>query len=154
TWADDVRHSEWSRETAEIAARVGPRIVPTTKKRRLHKGEPGEILARQLAVFSGDGTSGHAREWVFLVEALIGADATLEAIAEGFESIRREPRDVFALAVQTGAAAALGFVLLRAKNAKNHARRLEAFRETLASKKDHWHMTRGALDASLNGRAG
>jgi hypothetical protein len=154
TWADDVRHSEWPRKTAEIAVRVGPRIVPTTKKRKLHKGEPGEILAQQLAVFSGHSTSGHAREWVFLIEALIGADATLDAIASGFESICKNPRDVFQLAVQTGVTSAIGFMLLRAKNAKAHAKRLEAFRVTLASKKDHWYAMKGYLDASLNGRAG
>ena len=55
-----------------------------------------------MATFTGSTTTAHACEWVFLVEALIGADATLEAIADGFESMRGEPRDVFALRFKSG----------------------------------------------------
>ena len=150
----DVYDSEFPREVASLAVRMGPRWIPRGKRATLGKGDPHEILAKHVATFTGGTTSDHARDYVFLVEALVGADATLEAIADGFESMRGEPRDVFQLAFKTGVAAAAGFVLLRAKNGKTHARRLEAFRKTLAKKKRHWHMTAGYLDASLHGAAG
>ena len=154
SWRGDTYHSEWPRAAASLAVRLGPRIAPKGKRRKPHAGAPEEILRKQLGVFSGDTTSDHAREWVFLVESLAGTEATLDAIADGFESMRGEPRDVFALHFQTGVASAVGFVLLRAKNRKKHTRRLEAFRATIATKKPHWRMAEGHLDASLNGRAG
>jgi hypothetical protein len=154
TWRGDVHHSEWPREAAAIAVRVGPRISPRGKRRKLHAGEPAELLSRQIGVLSGSSTYEHAREWVFLVEAHVGADATLTAIADGFESMRGEPRDHFGLHFAVGAASSVGFMLLRANDAKKHAARLEAFRSKLAGRKPMWETLAGYLDASLDGRAG
>jgi hypothetical protein len=158
SWAsrprDDSYHSEFPREVARVAVAMGPRWIPRGKRAAIAKGEPRDLLAKHVATFTGGTTSEHGTEYVFLVEAFIGADATLEAIADGFESMRGEPRDVFQLAFKTGVAAAVGFLLLRAKNQKTHVKRLEAFRRTLASKKQHWHMLAGYLDASLHGGAG
>lgn len=151
---DDVYHSELPREVANVAIRMGPRWIPRGKPAVTEKGEPRDLLAKHVATFTGGTTSEHGRDWVFLVEALIGADATLDAIAEGFESMRGEPRDVFQFAFKTGVASAIGFLLLRANDAKKHRKRLEAFRKTLAKKKKHWHMIAGYLDASLNGSKG
>jgi hypothetical protein len=151
---DDVYHSEIPREVAKVALSIGPRWVPRGKRVKRDAGAPGELLAKHVAGFTGGTTVDHARDYVFLVEAFIGADATLDAIAAGFESMRGEPRDVFALAFKTGVASAIGFLLLRAKHAKKHTRTLEAIRLTLGSKKPHWRMTAGYLDASLHGRVG
>ncbi len=170
--------SDWPREVAYRALRAGPAFrVPSATASKVRLGP------RDLAAISKSGPlptadvkaalvsvvasldayvyESRVRDWIFIVEAVIGADETLEAIAEGFERSNtaiRVTATSWRVSVKQRVAATLGFLLLRVskERAKEHAARLaeqHARFAAAAKTQPAWVGCVDAFDVSLNGAA-
>ncbi len=172
-------HSDWPREVAYRALRAGPRIKiagATAAHVKLNRNDvarleaPGRMsvaetraaLVELVASFRAHTVDLKVRDWVYIAETILGADATLDAIAEGFDEVAKKPVSRWVPeheCVAKAVASILGFVLLRApkKNIKKHTERLaehHARFSTAAVKERRWQHTVGYFDMSLNGAAG
>jgi hypothetical protein len=175
TTTEDRYYAEWPREVAYRALRLGPQVrmkrgtAPATKIRPRElslvakdgppaRDETRAALALRVAKFTGATSHQRATDDVYLAETILGADETLVAIAEGFESMKLARADVFTLRYKEAVASTLRFLLRRAKDRTEHARRLGeqlARIRTLHTKSPQtWRMVLGYLDASLHGSAG
>lgn len=176
TTREDRYRSEWPREVAYRAIRLGPQfrakhgtVAPTkigkNELRLAAKAGPPSvdetraILVKRVATFSGGASDQRATDDVYLAETTLGADATLDAIAEGFEAWKPGARaDPWKNAYKNGVASTIGFLLRRSQRAKKHIARLDeqlARARALHAKAPHvWRMLVGYLDASLHASAG
>ncbi len=176
TTHEDRYQSEWPREVAYRALRLGPQyrakhgtVTPTKiGKRELSlaaragapsRDETRAVLVKRVATFSGSTTAQRATDDVLLAETILGTNGTLDAIAEGLESWKPAARlDVWKLAHKAGVASTIGFLLRRSSTPKKHVARLDdtlARARTLHAKAPQtWRMFVAYLDASLHGSAG
>ena len=171
-WRKDKYHSEWPREVGYRALRLGPGVkeaqstVAATKLRKIDlqrsetDGPPDAksvkaALTKAAASFALPTTDSKCRDWVFLAEAILGADETLDAIATGFEATRVDARaDMLRLDFMQSAAGLVGFLLLRAEQRDAHAARFAAQLARfagVAATNVAWRRVARHLDASLNG---
>jgi hypothetical protein len=168
--------SEWPREVAYRALRLGPQyrakhgtVAPTKiGKRELalaakagapSRDETRAMLVKRVATFSGGTTAQRATDDVWLAETILGADETLGAIVDGLEAWKPSARlDMWKLAYKDGVASTIGVLLRRATTPKKHFARLDdalTWARTLHAKTPNvWRMFVGYLDASLHGSAG
>jgi hypothetical protein len=176
TTHEDRYQSEWPREVAYRAVRLGPQfrakhgtVAPTkigkNELRDAAKSGPPSVdemhalLVKRVATFSGGATHQRSCDDVWLAETILGADDTLDAIAEGFEAWKPAARlDMWKLAYKDGVASTIGFLLRRTKTAAMHVRRLgetlARVRALHAKNAQAFRMLVGYLDASLHGSAG
>ena len=164
--------AEWPREVAWRVLRVGPRTLlgaDVTKPVLAALAQPGapsadEVRAKLVDVVAKMDEHTYefkVEDFVYLAEAMIGADATLDAIAEGFE--KSKPKTVKPGAgtpmesyVKKYVASTLGFLLLRAKKPAPLRKRLEAQHARfaqMAKKSDDWSWCALTFDLALGGGA-
>ena len=175
---DPKYRSEWPREVANRAMRVGPlvqfvksnhesnAITKASQKATETPGPPSKDEARAklfdvVAKLDEHTYEFKVVEYVHLIETVIGADAALDAIAEGFEKSKPKvvkpgqgtPMESY---VKKYVAETIGFLLLRAKKPAPLRKRLEAqharFAE-IAKKSDDWNWCALTFDRALNGAA-
>jgi hypothetical protein len=169
--------AEWPREVAWRVLRAGPvvqfakstsgsnMLTKKTKAALETAGPPSADEARaSLAqvVSSMDEHTYEFKIWdfVYLTETILGADATLDAIAEGFEkskpSTARSGGTPMESYVKKDVADTIGFLLLRAKKPAPLRKRLEAQHarfDAIAKKSEDWAWCARTFDLSLNGAA-
>lgn len=174
---DPKYRSEWPREVAYRAMRVGPVVqfvkteyaqnaITAKSKAAVEKAGPlskDEARARLVEVVASLDEHTYefkVNDFVYLIEAVLGADETLDAIAEGFETSKPNvsaagqgtPMESY---VKTYVAGTLGFLLLRATSTKVRGR-LEEQRhrfQAIANKSDDWAWCAQHFDFSLDGAA-
>ena len=161
--------SEWPRRVAWRVLRTGPITqIGTAETIAMLEidGEPSKDEVRAKLVDTLMTFSQHTYEfkicdYAYLVEATLGTDEMLTAMAEGFEKARaplnekREgtPMEAYNLMAFAGT---VGFMLLRSRDRAKHVARFEAQQkrfEDLAKKNDDWQWCAGMLDLSLHGAA-
>lgn len=167
---DPKYRSEWPREVANLAMRVGPLVqfaksdqpsVAIETPGPLSKDEARAKLFDVVCRLDEHTYDFKVREHVYLIETVIGADAALDAIAEGFEKSKPKvvkpgagtPMESY---VKKYAAATIGFLLLRAKKPAPLRKRLEAQHARftdIAKKSDDWEWCALTFDRALNGAA-
>jgi hypothetical protein len=175
---DPKYRSEWPREVANRAMRVGP-VVQFVKSSQpsnaitkasqkaietagpLSKDEARAKLFDVVCKLDEHSYEFKVAEYVYLIETVIGADAALDAIAEGFEKSKPQvvkpgagtPMESY---IKKYVAGTIGFLLLRAKKSAPLRKRLEAQHArfaTIAKKSDDWEWCALTFDRALNGSA-
>ena len=157
--------SDWPREVAHRVLRAGP-IVQFEKTAAMEMaGPPSRDEARAALMFVACSMDEHTYEYkvwdfVYLTETILGADATLDAIAEGFEKSKPKisigagtPMQCY---VKKYLAGTLGFLLLRAKKPAPLRKRLAAQHarfDAIAKKAKDWGWCAMTFDLALNGAA-
>jgi hypothetical protein len=95
---DRAYFSDWPREVAhQVLHAIAPN-APDVKS----------AVTRTVASFDAGAMSEKIIDWLFIAETVLGADETLDAIADGFEQGKRPT------AVKAWVGATVGFLLLRA----------------------------------------
>jgi hypothetical protein len=126
------------------------------------KAEVRAAVSNTIATLDGFVYDSKARDWVFIAETVLGADETLEAIADGFERSSTATRSnsiSWGMHFKHHVAHTIGFLLLRASKTRvaEHVARLakQHARFAAAAKKHHgWALCSRAFDVSLDGAAG
>ncbi len=165
---DPKYRSDWPREVASRVMRAGPVVNHAKKQPAIEKGGPPSRdearakLADVVANLDEHTSAFKVADFIYLIETVLGADATLDAITDGFE--RSKPRVAKPGAgtpmecyVKTYAAGTIGFLLLRASNNDALRKRLDAQQQRfaeLAKQSGDWAWCAQHLDLSLNGAAG
>jgi hypothetical protein len=174
---DPKYRSDWPREVAHRAMRAGPIVqfvktqysqqAITAKSKAaietagpLSKDEARSKLVEVVRSLDQHTYAFKVQDFVYLIETVLGAEGTLDAIAEGFETsdpaTKRGHGTPMESYVKTYAAGTIGFLLLRAKPSAALRKRLEAQHQRfddIAKKSNDWSWCAQHFDLSLHGAA-